>query len=109
MTDSILINRVSLHAKSTLPLAVGASCLSWFVLGRINQWYSRRTLNNGATDSSWDWSKEIVLLTGGSSGIGAAIANELALKKVKVIILDMHAPLQTQECTGTEERDDICS
>lgn len=58
----------------------------------LNTWLSYRALNNSVKDRTWDWKKEIVLLTGGSSGIGAVTAAKLAEKGVKVIIVDLHPP-----------------
>jgi all-trans-retinol dehydrogenase (NAD+) len=64
-------------------------------LRQLSSWASRRALNNYVTDRTWDWTIEIVLLTGGSSGIGAATAKILAEKGVKVIIVDLHPPKHT--------------
>lgn len=61
------------------------------VLGAIrwvNNFLGRRALNNGVSDK-YDWSKEIVLLTGGSDGIGKQIALMFASKGVKVVVLDI--------------------
>jgi hypothetical protein len=58
----------------------------------LNGLLSRRALRNGVRDRTWDWDKEIVLLTGGSSGIGSIIARKLAERRVKVIIIDVHPP-----------------
>jgi hypothetical protein len=50
--------------------------------------------NNWTKDESWDWDKEIVLITGGSSGIGASVAQQLLKKNKKtvIVILD-YSPL----------------
>ncbi|KAL4792877.1 hypothetical protein BDV19DRAFT_240818 [Aspergillus venezuelensis] len=61
------------------------------VLRRINAWLNRRALNNGVTDQ-YDWNREVVVLTGGSNGIGKQIANLLGNKGIKVAILDIAPP-----------------
>ncbi|KAK0110169.1 hypothetical protein ONS95_002820 [Cadophora gregata] len=63
-------------------------------LSRLNRWLLRRALNNGVTDKTWDWKeKEIVVVTGGSGGIGACMVSQLQAKGVyKIIILDIMPP-----------------
>ena len=36
-----------------------------------------------------DWSEQVVVLTGGSSGIGELLANTLAVRNVTVVVLDI--------------------
>ena len=55
---------------------------------RFNRYLSYRALNNGVTDS-FDWQKEIILITGGSNGIGAAAAQKLASRGTWVVVLDI--------------------
>ncbi|KAF5639657.1 retinal short-chain dehydrogenase reductase [Fusarium sp. NRRL 52700] len=61
-------------------------------LGYLNAWYTKRKVNNHVSDPSWDWSREIVVVTGGSNGIGAAIVSRFAEKGIKVLILDRNSP-----------------
>lgn len=55
---------------------------------RLNRILSRKALNNGVL-ATFDWTKEIIVVTGGSSGIGAATARRLATKGSKVVVLDV--------------------
>ncbi|KAJ9497430.1 hypothetical protein H2202_007234 [Exophiala xenobiotica] len=70
-----------------LPL-VGA-LLGIQALRSLSGWLSQRALNHYTSNSKWDWSKELVVITGGNSGIGAKIVERLASRGVKVIILDI--------------------
>ncbi|KAK0392512.1 hypothetical protein NLU13_2007 [Sarocladium strictum] len=53
-------------------------------------YYTNSFLNNRALGNSsrirWDWQKEIVLVTGGSSGLGELVARKLAKRSVKVVV-----------------------
>ncbi|KAH8675084.1 hypothetical protein BGZ61DRAFT_508584 [Ilyonectria robusta] len=52
-----------------------------------------RRKQRGSSDSSqWDWSKEIVLVTGGSNGIGELVVGKLAGKGIKVVSVDLYPP-----------------
>ena len=68
------------------------SALVWFFgIGltlRANRALSRKALNNGVS-ARFDWGKEIVLVTGGAGGIGAATARKLATKSAAVVALDV--------------------
>jgi hypothetical protein len=55
---------------------------------KINQYLNNRALNNGVQDT-FDWKKEIVLVTGGSDGIGGATVLKLAERGTAVIVLDI--------------------
>jgi all-trans-retinol dehydrogenase (NAD+) len=68
------------------------------IIYQTNKWLSRRYLNAFTENSRWDSTKELVVITGGSSGIGAAVTSRLANDGTKVIILDIQPPLEE---TGT--------
>ena len=55
---------------------------------RVNRYLSRQALNNGV-QATFDWKKEIVLVTGGSDGIGAATVQKLSRRGTSVIVLDI--------------------
>jgi len=61
------------------------------VLRSASKFLDKGVLNNWKNDS-YDWEKEIVLVTGGSDGIGAIVVKMLAAKGIKVAILDIQTP-----------------
>lgn len=64
--------------------ALGGVLLAYY----INRYLSRRALNNGVS-ATFDWKKEIVLVTGGSDGIGAATVKKLAERGTTIVVLDI--------------------
>ncbi|KAF5553359.1 retinal short-chain dehydrogenase reductase [Fusarium mexicanum] len=90
--DKDTLGHAAKLAKSKNILAGAAAVLLLGFLPRFNAWLTRRKVNNFLTDNSWNWTKEIVVVTGGSSGIGKEIVLKLAKKHIKVIIVDLNAP-----------------
>jgi FlaA1/EpsC-like NDP-sugar epimerase len=86
------LDRVVELAENKNILAGAAAVLLIGLLPRFNAWLTRRKVNNYLTDNSWDWTREIVVVTGGSSGIGKEIVLKLAKKHIKVIVIDLKAP-----------------
>ncbi|KAK4031665.1 hypothetical protein C8A01DRAFT_41890 [Parachaetomium inaequale] len=54
----------------------------------INNYFSRKVLNNWV-DDKYDWSRELVVVTGGAGGIGGQIVQLLAERGIKVVVLDI--------------------
>ena len=59
-----------------------------YICGKI---CSRAILNN-CTPDKWDWTREVVLITGGCSGIGEQVARKLAERRITVAVLDIKPP-----------------
>lgn len=75
------------------PLSIGLGALACIgLLYKSNSYLSRRALNSPAGKDTWDWDKEIVVVTGGASGIGAAIVKLFAEQGIKTIGLDLCRP-----------------
>ncbi|KAF2840213.1 dehydrogenase/reductase SDR family member 8 precursor [Patellaria atrata CBS 101060] len=56
----------------------------------VNRFLSDWALNNWELKrQKWNWKEEIVLITGGSGGIGSLIAKGLALKGLQVVVVDV--------------------
>ncbi|KAL4737403.1 hypothetical protein BDV11DRAFT_171950 [Aspergillus similis] len=70
--------------EKLVQISAAASVLLW-----INDWLSMKSQNNWVNDRSWDWKKELAVVTGGSGGIGAGVAQRLAAMGSRVIVLDI--------------------
>ncbi|CAG8007753.1 unnamed protein product [Penicillium nalgiovense] len=77
-------------ARPNLAKALKALTALAFV-NRLGNWLDRRTLNNSTSDP-YDWNREVVILTGGSNGIGRRIAELLGARDIKIAILDIAPP-----------------
>lgn len=92
MSTKVDIMELGRKLKSRRAILVAGTLIGLHSLRLFNSWLSRRASNNGITDKTWNWNQEIVLLTGGSGGIGSVIAKRLAERRVKVIIVDVEPP-----------------
>jgi len=87
-----LLSQVAQLAKLPAVKAVATALVALGLLPRLSSVLTRRKVNNYLADKTWNWKKEIVVVTGGSSGIGAELVTKLAKRGVKVIIVDMNEP-----------------
>jgi all-trans-retinol dehydrogenase (NAD+) len=63
--------------------------LFYFGLARwVSGYFDTKVLNNWTTDT-YDWDKEIVLITGGAGGIGGNVVKLLAEKGTKIVVMDV--------------------
>ncbi|KAK5050366.1 hypothetical protein LTR84_003647 [Exophiala bonariae] len=63
-----------------------------FLVYHANKHLDRLALNNFTSDTTWDWKREVVLVTGGSSGIGAAIVRDFSRRGITVVNVDISPP-----------------
>ncbi|OQD91060.1 hypothetical protein PENANT_c001G11328 [Penicillium antarcticum] len=61
------------------------------LLTNLEAYLDHRIQNNNQKDP-YNWNKEVIILTGGSTGIGRQIAQQLGTKEIKVAILDISPP-----------------
>lgn len=62
--------------------------LAMGVLSRVSDFFDDAVMNNWSNDT-YDWSKEVVVVTGGSDGIGKYIVQMLAERGIKVAVMDV--------------------
>ena len=55
---------------------------------RVSKWLDNAVTNNWTNDT-YVWSQEVVVVTGGSDGIGKIVVHLLAEKGIKVAVLDV--------------------
>jgi hypothetical protein len=63
----------------------------WAVADKLFRFLGKGVMNNWTNDT-YDWSREIVVVTGGSDGIGACIVKLLSERKIKIVVLDIQEP-----------------
>lgn len=62
------------------------------LLRAANRFLSKRSLQNWTSNQPWNAARELILLTGGCSGIGKQVMEDLARSGVRVVILDINEP-----------------
>ncbi|KAJ7284101.1 hypothetical protein C8J57DRAFT_1499081 [Mycena rebaudengoi] len=66
------------------------------------KWVSRLYSNQGSfwyAPQRFDWGDQIIVVTGGSSGVRELLANTLAARNVSIVVLDIK-PIQTENCAA---------
>jgi NADP-dependent 3-hydroxy acid dehydrogenase YdfG len=89
-----VLSRVLQSNLSIEALKVG---LKWLVglgtLHHASRYLDRKAYNNWTSDNLWDWTNELIVVTGGSSGMGEAMVRQFATRGIKVVIIDIQEPL----------------
>ncbi|KAH0587852.1 hypothetical protein H2248_006607 [Termitomyces sp. 'cryptogamus'] len=76
----------------------------WFIRWCSRLYRNQRSLFFGP--SQFDWGEQIVVITGGSSGVGELLANTLAVRNVTVVVLDIE-PIVTENYNITYYKCDV--
>lgn len=68
--------------------------LAFITVKTLNYVATRLVLNNGwsADPPRWDKGNEVVVITGGAGGIGAAFVEEMSKRTKKIAVLDLAEP-----------------
>ncbi|KAK6347617.1 hypothetical protein TWF718_005456 [Orbilia javanica] len=90
LTEFLAKTHIDPQTLLTLVSYIASFKLITGTLSNVNSYFSWKKENNWATDDKYDWEKEVVMLTGGSAGLGEQIAIQLAEKGVKVLVLDVN-------------------
>ncbi|KAL3954999.1 hypothetical protein ACCO45_010562 [Purpureocillium lilacinum] len=71
----------------------------------FNDFLNRKLANNWVSDTRWDWDHEIVVVTGGSSGLGASITQRLLARnaRTRIVVIDFQ-PLRWTPPRGSRLR-----
>lgn len=75
----------------------------------LTKWLSKLYRNQGSLffgPGRFDWGEQIVVVTGGASGVGELLANTLAVRNVSVIVLDVN-PIVTENYNITYYKCDV--
>jgi all-trans-retinol dehydrogenase (NAD+) len=90
--QSILPARLRSYVISPAFVRALKTLLVFGVLRKVNRKLSQLALNGWKSDARFVKSQEVVLITGGSSGIGEIMARDFSSKGVKVVVMDINPP-----------------
>lgn len=89
-----IVKAIAPYIDRTKATTALAALFGLGVLRKLNNWLSDQVVNNWTSDR-YDWSKEIVVVTGGSSGLGELVTKDLSLRGIRVVIIDIVKPKYT--------------
>jgi hypothetical protein len=88
----LLPERVHPFLTSQVVIRTLSVLLGWGVLRFVNRKLSQWAANNWKKDARFVKSQELVLISGGCSGIGKLMAEDFAKRGVRVVVLDLNSP-----------------
>ncbi|KFY86197.1 hypothetical protein V498_07582 [Pseudogymnoascus sp. VKM F-4517 (FW-2822)] len=94
---SLLSEKVSCWIIAPRFLQGLKALIGFSIIRGTNNKLSQYVINNWKRDAKFINGEEIVLITGGSSGLGALMAQDFAQRGVKVITMDVNPPQNTQD------------
>ncbi|KAI9644554.1 hypothetical protein NHQ30_006575 [Ciborinia camelliae] len=90
--QSIIPSSIQPYITSPAFLRALKAFLVFGILRGVNHKVSQLVLNNWKGNAKFIKSQELVLITGGSSGIGEMMARDFSSKGVKVVVMDLNPP-----------------
>lgn len=90
-SSSVQIARLITSLKWLFALGLGRQVNSLLSTWARNRWQWK------SDKVAWKWNEEVAVVTGGSNGIGALIAKGLAMKGIKVAVIDVQSLPQDME------------
>ncbi|KAF7860771.1 hypothetical protein EAF04_008289 [Stromatinia cepivora] len=90
--QAILPTNIQPHIASLAFVRTLKILLVFGILRSVNKKLSQLVLNNWKGNAKFIKSQELVLITGGSSGIGEIMARDFSCKGVKVVVMDLNPP-----------------
>lgn len=89
---SIIPTKIQPYIYSTAFIRALKALLVLGIARSVNNKLSQLVSNNWKSNAKFIKSQEVVLITGGSSGIGESMAREFSSKGVKVVVMDVNPP-----------------
>ncbi|KAF2007926.1 NAD(P)-binding protein [Amniculicola lignicola CBS 123094] len=87
------------HVKTAVYLGIAS---------KVSGWLDQKVSNNFSNDT-YDWNKEVVIVTGGSDGIGKVVVHLLAERGIKVAVMDVQDLTYEAPPTVTFFKTDLAS
>lgn len=94
------------HLRGLIGLAALVVLLGWWLVVSSHLWYNRKYLPSIRTKG---WKDQLIVITGGASGIGYCTAKRFAAKGAKVVVIDIQKlpPIDTQSTIESTTRSNI--
>lgn len=94
-TTEVVCHRAVQSAQHPLTRNAAIASAALGLVFWVNRALNSLSLNNWTMAKRWDNERELVLITGGCSGIGKEIATSLVKKGIRVVVLDIQDPTFT--------------
>ncbi|KAK4452007.1 hypothetical protein QBC34DRAFT_456925 [Podospora aff. communis PSN243] len=99
--DASLVSRAAAHRAGRVALGLGTAGFLLSLNDWLNKWYANNW--TATKKGEWDWDREIVVVTGASSGVGASVVQKLLERnpRTTIVVVDF-APLSWTPPEGSK-------